>query len=117
MTTHDAGRDESPFLNVLCTPEGETWRLYARPGWMPLYLRRCFDRYFEAHSVLLDFEDLERYMNKRCMAFEKRVNKFGDVELIARDDSALELAVWLSKAFASGFRQLSIDSFVLSRDG
>jgi len=106
-TMNDAKSDEGPVLNLLCTPEGESWRLYARPGWMPVYLRRCFDQHFEAHSVLLDFEDLDRYMKKRGVEFDKRVNKFGDVELTARSGAAMELSVWLSKAFASGFRQES----------
>ena len=104
-TTKDAISDEGAVLNLLCTPEGETWRLYARPTWMPVYLRRCFDKHYEAHSVMLDFEDLDRYMKKRGSEFDKRVNKFGDVELTARGEAAMELAVWLSKAFASGFRQ------------
>lgn len=114
MTTDNAS-DASPVLNLLCTPEGDTWRLYARPGWMPVYLRRCFDRHFEAHSVLLDFEDLDRYMQKRGSAFDKRVNKFGDVELIAQGEAAMELAIWLSKAFASGFRQESHDAMDTGR--
>ena len=104
-TTKNAMSDEDAVLNLLCTPQGETWRLYADPAWMPVYLRRCFDRYYEAHSVLLDFEDLDRYMKKRGLQFDKRVNKFGCVELTARGEAAMELAVWLSKAFASGFRQ------------
>jgi hypothetical protein len=104
-TTNNNASEESMVLNLLCTPEDEAWRLYAQPTWMPVYLRRCFDQHFEAFPVYLDFEDLERHMKKRSLEFEKKANSFGDVELTARGRAAMELAVWLSKMFASGIRQ------------
>lgn len=104
-TTNDNASEESLFLNLLCTPEQEAWRLYARPTPMPVYLRRCFDDHYEAFPVYLDFEDLDRHMNKRGLQFEKRANTFGDVELTARGRAAMELAVWLSRMFASGIVQ------------
>lgn len=105
MSITNDNSEESMVLNLLCTPEDEAWRLYARPTAMPVYLRRCFDEHYEAFPVYLDFEDLDRYMNKRGLPFEKRANTFGDVELTARGRSAMELAVWLSRMFASGIVQ------------
>jgi hypothetical protein len=76
-----------------------------RPTWLPRFLDRCFDKYWEAYPVLLDFEDLDRYMQKRGVPFEKRVSTLGDVEVTARGRAANELAVWLSRALASGVRE------------
>jgi len=104
-TTNDNASEENMLLNLLCTPEEEAWRLYARPTSMPVYLRRCFDEHYEAFPVYLDLEDLDRHMNKRGLQFEKQTNTFGDVELTARGRAAMELAVWLSRMFASGIVQ------------
>lgn len=102
--TEPAATDESVLLNLFCTREREAWRVYVRPTWLPRYLHRCFDRYGEAYPVLLDFEDLDRYMQKRGVTYEKQESVRGDVELTARGRAANELAVWLSRAFASGIR-------------
>lgn len=104
-TTDNKAGEENLFLELLCTPEDEAWRLYATPTRMPVYLRRCFNEQYEAFPVYLDFEDLDRYMKKRGLDVEKHANDFGDVELKARGRAAMELAVWLSKMFASVIRQ------------
>lgn len=101
----DASSEEGIVLNLLCTPQDDAWRLYAGPDWMPQHLQRCFDEHGEAYPVFLDFDDLDRYMQKRGLEFVKRKTKGGDVELAARDKAAVELAIWLSMALASGFRQ------------
>jgi len=100
--TEPAAADESVLLNLFCTREREAWRVYVRPTWLPRYLHRCFDRYGEAYPVPLDFEDLERHMQKRGVTYEKQESPRGDVELTARGRAANELGVWLSRAFASG---------------
>lgn len=107
MSAVDNTREQSAVLSLFCTPQEEAWHLYARPTWMPGYLRRCFDQHFEAFPVHLDFEDLDRYMAKRGLNFDKHVTKRGDVELTARGRAAVELAAWLSAAFGSGFREES----------
>jgi hypothetical protein len=107
MSAPDTTSDKGLVLSLFCTQQEEAWHLYAKPSWMPAYLRRCFDQHYEAFPVYLDFEDLERYMAKRELAFEKHVTKRGDVELAATGPAAVELAVWLSAAFATGFRQES----------
>lgn len=78
--------------------------MHVRPGVLPRYLQHCFDEHGEAYPVLLDFEDLSRHMEANGAAFEKRVTRLGGVELLARDDAASALAVWLATAFASGVR-------------
>jgi hypothetical protein len=104
---NDASNEQGIVLNLLCTQQDDAWRLYAGSDWMPQHLQRCFDEHGEAYPVFLDFEDLERYMQKRGLAFEKRETRRGDIELKARDQAAVELAIWLSMALASGFRQSS----------
>src|SRR5215207_8824496 len=108
MTSPDDTSSEARMvLNLLCTLQDDAWRLYGWPAQMPQHLRRCFDEHGEAYPVLLDFEDLDRYMTKRGVEFEKRETRPGDVELTARGKATIELAVWLSMALASGFRQSS----------
>lgn len=120
--TQDTTSGEELFLNLLCTRtrENEVWRVYARPMRMPDDLRRCFDEHYEAHAVLLDFEDLDRHMELRGFpsvttawsveppdprdypSFEKRVTPLGDVELTARGQGATVLAAWLVNALTGG---------------
>ena len=102
--TEPAAADESVLLNLFCTPESEAWRVYVRPTRLPRYLHRCFDRHGEAYPVLLDFDDLHRYMQKRGVTYEKHESLRGDVELTARGHAANELALWLSRTLPSGSR-------------
>lgn len=92
-------------LSIFCTPQGGAFHVYVRPAWLPRYLHRCFDENWEAYPVLLDFEDLGRYMRKRGAEYDKRVSMRGDVELTAHGVAASELAVWLARALASGVRE------------
>lgn len=94
----------APLLNLFCSPDGDAWRVHVSPLWFPDYLRPFFDRNFEAYPVYLDLEDLDRHMRAHDASFEKRAARSGGVELTARDAAAVELAVWLSTALASGTR-------------
>ena len=107
MSAPDSTGDKGVVLSLFCTQQEEAWHLYAKPNWLPPYLKRCFDQHYEAFPVYLDFEDLDRYMAKRALPFDKHVTRRGDVELTASGAAAVELAVWLSAAFATGFRQES----------
>ena len=91
-------------LNLFCARVGDVWRVHVRPTWLPRYLHTVFDENGEAFPVLLDFDDLDRYMASKLMSFEKRVSLTGSVELTAHGEAATALAVWLSTAFASGLR-------------
>jgi hypothetical protein len=97
--------NEELVLELFCTRarQSDAWLLYLRPTRLPHSFRRCFDRYGKG-TAYLDFEDLDRYMGKRGLSFDKRISKLGDVELRARGRSAAELIMWLSAAFASGVR-------------
>ena len=104
-TSGETKQEVGHLLCLLCVREhDDAWRLYVRPTWVPRFLQRCLDNYGEAYPVHLDFEDLERYMSKRSVPYEKMLSTRGDVELVARGDAAIELATWLSTAIASGFR-------------
>lgn len=91
-------------LSLYCSPVGDAWRVHVRPQWVPHYLQPYFDQHGEAHSVYIDFEDLERHMEAHEAPFEKRVNRAGGIELLARDSAAESLAVWLSTVFSTGVR-------------
>jgi len=93
-----------PYLNLLCIPVGDAWRVFTAPTWMPDYLRRCFSDCGDIYPVYLDFEDLDRVATKRKLEIERTTNKDGIVELLAHGSGARELAIWLANAFSSGFR-------------
>jgi hypothetical protein len=88
MSAPDSTSEKGVVLSLFCTQQDEAWHLYAKPSWMPAYLRRCFDQHYEAFPVYLDFEDLDRYMTKRGLPFDRHVTKRGDVELAASGATA-----------------------------
>lgn len=106
MTNADPTANEPrPYLNLLCTPVGDAWRVFTAPTWMPDYLRRCFSECGDIYPVYLDFEDLDRITIKRKLEIERITKPGGIVELFAHGTGARELAIWLANAFSSGFRE------------
>ena len=101
---HSEDHNTANVLNLFCARVGEVWRVHVRPTWLPRYLHTVFDEHGEAFPVLLDFDDLDRYMASKRALFEKRVSRTGSVELTAHGEAATALAVWLSTACASGVR-------------
>ena len=101
---NERDNEQPVVLNLFCSPMEDVWRLHASPMWLPEYLRPFFDRNWEAYPVLLDLEDLDRHMRAHDADYEKRVATTGGVELTARGEAAVQLAVWLSTALASGTR-------------
>lgn len=105
MSQPDPSASEArPYLNLLCIPVGDAWRIFTAPTWMPDYLRRCFSDCGDVYPVFLDFEDLDRITQKRKLEIERTTNQHGYVELFAHGAGARELAIWLANAFSSGFR-------------
>lgn len=105
MNTRDAARTTSDeYLNVFCCREGDCWRVHAERQLLPASLLACFDRHGEAFPAFLDFNDLQRFMAARGLAYDERVANTGGVELTARGAAATALAQWLSTMFASGVR-------------
>ena len=105
MSSSSRTTRSTQILNVFCSPQGEAWRVYVDPAFVPRMLRACLDEHGEAYPVDFDLQDLERYMEQRGVELEKRLSTLGCVELTARDVAAFELATWLSNMFASGVRQ------------
>jgi len=96
--------EPDPYLNLLCIPVGDAWRVFTAPTWMPDYLRRCFSDCGDIYPVYLDFEDLDRITAKRKLEIDRTTNAQGMVELFAYGRGARELAIWLANALSSGFR-------------
>jgi hypothetical protein len=97
----------SGILNVFCSPEGESFRVYVRPNAVPRYLYQCLDEHHEVYPAELDFEDLARFMSARNAKYTERRSRTGGVEIAADGASAGALAEWLATAFASGARPRS----------
>jgi hypothetical protein len=95
---------ETVELDVFCTKADEAYRVYVRPTWLPAYLLDCFDDNGEAFPVYLDFEELDRYMQKSGVEYVKRPGAYDCVQLYAQGTAATVLSVWLSQSIASGER-------------
>jgi hypothetical protein len=52
----------------------------------------------------LDFEELDRHMQRAGYSYEKHATTTGGVELSATGPAAVALATWLSNMFSSGVR-------------
>ena len=98
-------QDPNALLNVFCKREHDAWRVMLGPGWCPPYLREYFDKDGEAFAAVLDFDDLNIYMQKRRAPYEKRPSKLGDMELTARSFSATQLALWLASELLLALRE------------
>lgn len=92
---------EDLSLNLFCSPVRGAWRVMLGTTWLPPYLLRYFDADGEAFPLVLDFEELDRQIEKQGAVVEKRVAKSGGVELTARGGSAKVVANWLATAFSS----------------
>ena len=98
-------RNNQPFeLSLFCGKIGDAWRVHVWPGWLPGYLRDCFDENGEAFPVYLDLEELDRQMAGSDVEYVKIESPIGGYELTATGDAATVLSVWLSQSFASGKR-------------
>ena len=94
-------------LNLFCSPLGDAWRIRVWPGWLPPFLRDCFDEEGEASPVFLDMEELEREMKRSGCDYQRRVSRVGGVELTAEGRAAGVLARWLSRSLTSSYREVS----------
>ncbi|HEX9618809.1 MAG TPA: hypothetical protein VF989_01670 [Polyangiaceae bacterium] len=94
-----------PNLDVFCSPEGGAFRVYVRASGVPRHLARSLDIHGEAYPVVLDFQDLDRYMKEKALELVKRPSAAGGVQLVASGDAAAALSVWLSTAISSGVRK------------
>ena len=100
-----ARKPEEPFeLSLFCGKVHDAWRVFVWPGWLPGFLRNCFDADGEAYPVYLDIEELDRQMETSGVEYTKIESPIGGYELTAKGDAATVLAVWLSQSFASGKR-------------
>lgn len=104
-TTNAVPKSKKPFeLSLFCGRVGDAWRVHVWPGWLPGYLRNCFDPDGEACPVYLDLDELDRQMEESDVEYTKIESPIGGFELTAKGDAATVLAVWLSEQFASGRR-------------
>jgi hypothetical protein len=91
-------------LHLLCIREEDGWRVHARPGALPFYLKPFF-RKGEAFPVAeFDLNDLERFMGQRTAQYAAVSGRTGCVQLSANGESVPHLGKWLANAFASGIR-------------
>jgi hypothetical protein len=72
--------DEDVVLNLFCSREGEAWRLFFWPTWLPRYIHEFLDERGQVYPVELDFDDLESHMSASRAEYEKRTSKVGGVE-------------------------------------
>lgn len=104
MASNDnLARSENQVLGVFCSRGPEGYRVHVQPAWVPRHLRQCLDEHGEG-MVQLDFDDLDRHMQRAGLSFDKHVTATGSVELTATGPAAVALGAWLSNMFSSGIR-------------
>ncbi len=103
MAIDTAARSEAQQLSVYCSRGADVYRVHVHPAWMPRHLRQCLDAHGEGLAHL-DFEELERQMQRSGLSYEKHTTTTGGVELSATGAAAVALSVWLSNMFSSGVR-------------
>jgi hypothetical protein len=102
MTEADVTDDTE--LDVFCSLQGDAYRAYFRPGWLPKYLRQHLDEDGEAYPAHLDFDDLERHMRECEASVEIARSKLGGLRLVGRGVGAEALAAWLAGVFGTAIR-------------
>jgi hypothetical protein len=90
---------DSTELDVFCSLQGDAYRAYFRPGWLPKYLRQHLDEDGEAYPAHLDFEDLARHVRESDATVSIERSRLGGCRLIGRGASAEVLAAWLAGVF------------------
>jgi hypothetical protein len=104
MATHsNVARSEAQHLSIYCSRGPDGYRVHVHPAWMPRHLRQCLDSHGEGIAHL-DFEELDRHMQRASHSYEKHATATGSVELSASGPAAVALATWLSNMFSSGVR-------------
>ncbi len=99
--------DQQFELSLFCGQVGDAWRIHVWPGWLPPFLRNCFDEEGEAFPVYIDIDELDREMKLAAFDYVRKDSPIGGLELSAKGDAAGVLARWLSQSFASGRRDVS----------
>lgn len=98
--------DKPQKLDVLFAPEGDAFRIYVWPTWLPSHLSACLDENGEAYPVYVDIDDLDRRMVAAGTKYEKREIPGGGFGLVAEGPAAAVLMHFLSRMFESGSRSL-----------
>jgi hypothetical protein len=102
-TDSNLAHSEAQQLSVYCSRGPEAYRVHVHPAWMPRHLRQCLDAHGEGIAQL-DFEELDRHMQRGGLSYDKHTTATGGVELSASGPAAIALSVWLSNMFSSGVR-------------
>lgn len=91
-------------LSLFCGRVGDAWRIHVWPGWLPAFLRNCFDAEGEAYPVYIDLEELDREMTAMGVSYRRTENPLGGTELYASGRAATLMAQWLSQSLGSACR-------------
>lgn len=88
-------------LKLLCAPEGEAYRLYIWPTWLPDSVAKCLDSYGEAYPVYLDLEELDRQMKASRVEYTKSETIDRGIHIDAEGPAAVVLTLWLANMLQS----------------
>jgi len=102
-TNENLARDQKQVLRVFCSRGPEAYRVHVHPGWVPRNVYQCVDKDGEGMAQL-DFDQLERTMQRAGLTYESHKATTGSVELAATGDAAIVLGSWLASMFASGIK-------------
>jgi hypothetical protein len=91
--------DSAVRLDVLCVPQGDAFRLYVWPGFVPKVLEGCLDANAEAYPVFVDIDDLDRRMTASGLTYERHPLSHGGFNLVAEGRAVAVMTQWLSRLF------------------
>jgi hypothetical protein len=98
--------DGAARLDILCVPQGDAFRLYVWPSYIPKILKGCLDKNAEAYPVFVDIEELDRRMATSGLTYERRTLPNGGFNLVAEGAAATIMTQWLSRMFESSIEGL-----------
>jgi hypothetical protein len=102
-TEGNVARDEGQILRVFCSRGPEDFLIHIDPAWAPRLVRQCVDEHWEG-TAQLDFEELERAMQRAGLSYHSHTTANGSVELEASGEAAVVMGRWLASMFTSGVR-------------
>lgn len=90
-------------LRAFCSRAPEGFLVHVHPAWVPRNLQPCLNQDWEG-TAELDFEQLERQMQRAGLTFASHKTTTGSIELEAHGEAAVVMGSWLAGMFTSGVR-------------
>jgi len=96
-------RNQPQVLRLFCSRCPGGFLVHVHPAWVPRNVQQCLDKDWEGMAEL-DFEQLERQMQRAGLTYGSHRTATGSIELEADGEAAVVMGSWLASMFTSGVR-------------